>query len=124
MKLMHELAVCQDIISQVEAIALSHQAHSVEVINLQIGPLSGVEIPLLESAFSIARAGTVAEHALLNVEAIPIRVKCNSCNTESEVTQNKLLCKQCGNWQTQLISGDEMLLRQIELETGDKPVKH
>ena len=121
---MHELAVCQDIISQVEAIALSHHAYSVEVINLQIGPLSGVEIPLLESAFSIARAGTVAENALLNIEAIPIRVKCNACNTESEVTQNKLLCKQCGNWQTQLISGDEMLLRQIELEAGDEPVKH
>ena len=121
---MHELAVCQDIISQVEAIALSHHAQSVEVINLQIGPLSGVEIPLLESAFSIARAGTVAENALLNIEALPIRVKCNICNTESEVTQNKLLCKQCGNWQTQLISGDEMLLRQIELETADNITQH
>ena len=121
---MHELAVCQDIISQVESIALTHHALSVEVINLQIGPLSGVEIPLLESAFSIARAGTVAEHALLKIEAIPVRVKCNSCNTESEVSLNKLICKQCGNWQTQLISGDEMLLREIELETADKRLKH
>lgn len=112
---MHELTVCQDIISQVETIAVSHHALSVEVINLQIGPLSGVEIGLLESAFSIARAGTMAEHAQLKVEAIPIRVKCNSCQAESEVSLNKLVCKQCGNWQTQLISGDEMLLRQVEL---------
>jgi len=105
---MHELAICQDIISQVESIASTHHASSVEVINLQIGPLSGVEIPLLESAFSIARAGTIAHNAQLNIEAIPIRVKCKRCNTESEVKSNKLVCKQCGNWQTQLISGDEM----------------
>lgn len=121
---MHELTVCQDIISQVESIALTHNAISVEVINLQIGPLSGVEIPLLESAFSIARAGTVAENALLNIEAIPIRVKCKSCNTESEVPQSRLVCKQCGNWQTQLISGDEMLLRQIELESAESSTHH
>lgn len=121
---MHELAVCQDIISQLESIALTHHAHSVEAINLQIGPLSGVEIPLLESAFSIARAGTVAENSRLNIEAIPIRVKCNRCNMESEVKQNRLVCKQCGNWQTKLISGDEMLLRQVELETGDTSTQH
>lgn len=121
---MHELAVCQDIISQVESIALSHQALSVEVINLQIGPLSGVEINLLESAFSIARAGTLAEHARLSIEAIPIRVKCNHCQAESEVSPNKLVCKKCGHWQTRLISGDEMLLRQIELETPDNTTRH
>lgn len=121
---MHELAVCQDIIAQVEAIALNNNAMSVAVINLQIGPLSGVEIPLLTSAFSIARSGTVAEHAELRVEALPIRIKCNDCHTESVVAQNKLVCKQCGNWKTQLISGDEMLLRQVELETADKLTQH
>ena len=114
---MHELAVCQDIIAQVEAIALQHQANAVDSIALQIGPLSGVEIPLLKSAFSIACAGTVAEKATLNIEAIPIRVKCKACNTESTVSPNKLICKQCGHWQTELISGDEMLLRELELNT-------
>lgn len=116
---MHELAICQDIISQLESIAHEHHAQSVDVIALQIGPLSGVEIPLLESAFSIASAGTIAEKARLKVEAIPIRIKCLSCNAESEATQNRLLCKQCGDWQTQLISGDEMILRQVELDTGE-----
>mgnify|MGYP002632715910 CR=1 FL=1 len=121
---MHELAICQDIIAQVEAIALNNNALSVAVINLQIGPLSGVEISLLTAAFSIACSGTLAEQAELKIEALPIRVKCNVCQSESVVAQNKLVCKQCGNWQTQLISGDEMLLRQVELETADKSRQH
>lgn len=121
---MHELAVCQDIIAQVESIALTHHARSVEVINLQIGPLSGVEIPLLTAAFSIARSGTVAEQAELRIEALPIVVKCSNCHTESEASPNKLVCKHCGNWKTQLISGDEMLLRQIELDTSESMTQH
>lgn len=115
---MHELAVCQDIISQVATIARDNHAIAVDVIALQIGPLSGIEIPLLASAFTIASAGTVAEEAELKIEAMPIRVRCHACHTESVVNQNRLLCKQCGDWQTQLISGDEMILRQIELKTG------
>ena len=114
---MHELAVCQDIIAQVEQIAVQHQAKSVHQILLDIGPLSGVEAPLLEAAFPIASAGSVAENAELKIDIAPIVVSCRSCNAKSEATANDLTCKQCGNWQTDLVSGDEMILKRIELDT-------
>jgi hydrogenase nickel incorporation protein HypA/HybF len=114
---MHELAVCQDIIAQVEKIAQQHNALAIFRITLDIGPLSGVEPALLQAAFPIACAGTVAENALLEITEIPVTVECNSCRKTSTVSTSDLTCQHCGNWQTRLVSGDEMLLKRIEMDT-------
>ena len=114
---MHELSVCQSIISQANQIARQHKAKSISRIIVQIGPLSGVEAHLLEHAFPIASMGTMAQNAILETQILAIRIRCNICNNENEAISNKLLCKACGAWQTTLISGDEMLLKSVELET-------
>ena len=114
---MHELSVCQSIVDQVSLIAAEHQSCFVEKIYLQIGPLSGVEPDLLQSAFPIACANTAAAKAELVINTLPIRVRCKSCNAESEVSANRLVCSACGDWQTTLISGNEMLLERVELQT-------
>ena len=113
---MHELAICQSLMDQVEDIARQRNAQSVTSIVIGMGPLAGVEIQLLKNAYPIASSGTVAENAELVVEYLPVRVKCNQCGTESDALPNKLLCKQCGDWRTTLISGDEMMLMSVELE--------
>lgn len=115
---MHELSVCQGLLSQVEAIAREHAADKVTAITLQIGPLSGVEPALLQQAFTLARAGGVAAEAALVIEALPVRVSCENCGRESEAAPNRLLCGHCGDYHTRLLSGDEMLLMRVEL---DKP---
>jgi hydrogenase nickel incorporation protein HypA/HybF len=113
---MHELAICQSLLDQVEAIGRREQAASITSITLRIGPLSGVEPELLGDAFPIAAAGTIAEGALLLIENLPVRVRCTICNAKSDATPNRLLCASCGDFRTQLISGDELLLASLELE--------
>ena len=113
---MHELAICQSLMDQVESIAAERNAHSVTSIVIAMGPLSGVEAELLKNAYPIASAGTVAESAELVIEYLPIRVKCSQCGSESDALPNKLICKQCGDWRTTLLSGDEMMLMSVELE--------
>lgn len=113
---MHELAICQSLLTQVENIALERNAHSVTMIIIGMGPLSGVEAQLLKNAYPIASAGTVAENAELIIEDLPIRVKCNQCGSETDALPNKLVCKKCGDWHTTLISGDELMLMSVELE--------
>lgn len=115
MKPMHEFAVCRDMLQQIATIAADEQAAAVEVITVRIGPLSGIEPHLLSQAFPLAAAGTVAEHAELIIEALPIKVKCQLCGAETEATANRLICGQCGDYHTQLLSGDEMLLASLEL---------
>jgi hydrogenase nickel incorporation protein HypA/HybF len=118
---MHELAVCQGLISQVSRIAAEHDARAVARIVVRIGPLSGVEAPLLQQAYTLARAGTVAEDAELVTEALPVRVRCEQCGAETDATVNRLVCGSCGDWHTRLLSGDEMILASVELLTAWQP---
>ena len=73
---MHELAVCQALLQQVEQIA-AQRAAQVLSITLQVGPLAGVEPALLEHAFPIASAGTRAAGARLVFDMQPVRVRCS-----------------------------------------------
>jgi hydrogenase nickel incorporation protein HypA/HybF len=116
---MHELSLCQDLIDQVTELARKHSAKSVACVRVQIGQLAGVEPLLLESAFTIARAGTVAEQAEMITEVVAPRVLCNACGTESEVTPSSLLCLACGGNDTRLIRGDELILARVELVVDD-----
>jgi len=100
---------------QVENIALGEQADHVTAIHLGIGALSGVEPRLLEQAFSIARAGTIAADAELIIKSMPVQVSCSQCGRQSEVLPNRLLCGHCGDWRTSLVSGDELQLQHVEL---------
>ena len=118
---MHELALCQALMSQIETIARVHHATRVTAITLGMGPLSGVEAQLLKNAYPIASSGTLAEGAELMIEATPIRVRCSSCGADSDALINRLVCGRCGDWRTQLISGDELLLVSVELDKTRSP---
>lgn len=114
---MHELAVCQGMLDQVTRIAAEHNAVGVSQIRLRIGPLSGVEPGLLQQAFPLASAGTLAATAELAIETAAIRVRCETCGEETEAAPNRLVCGSCGDWHTRVVSGDEMLLMSVELTT-------
>jgi hydrogenase nickel incorporation protein HypA/HybF len=121
---MHELSVCLSLLEQVQAIAAQHHATAVERILLRIGPLSGVEATLLANAYPLAAAGTIAEHAVLDIESMPVQVHCNDCGADSQAEPNRLLCADCGSWRTRLVSGDEMLLANLELTVPETDLSH
>jgi len=118
---MHELSVCQALMTQIEQVAQQHQAIEVPQLIVQIGVLSGIEPELLQQAFTIARtASPMTQQSVLVIELLPIRVHCSRCDRESIATANRLLCGHCGEWQTRLVSGDELLLKSVELITNEK----
>ena len=119
---MHELALCQALIDQVDRVARQKSARRVVSITVSVGPLSGAEPKLLEHAYAVAAAGTVAEHAVLYVETVPVTVRCRSCRAETVAAPNRLLCGACQGWQVDVIAGDEMLLQRVEIETADETV--
>lgn len=117
---MHELSVCQGLLREVRRVADAHHASEVTGIVVAVGSISGVESPLLERAFSVARAGTIAENATLEIEDMPVVVWCGSCAVETHVAPNALLCGRCGTWKVQLRSGNELLLKRVELVTAEQ----
>lgn len=115
---MHELAVAQALVEQVDAVIGQHQASCATAIRVRIGPLAGVVPELLATAFPLAAAGRRMEHAELEFTHAPIRVHCQTCGAETEAAMNRLLCGACGDWHTRILSGDELLLESVELETA------
>jgi hydrogenase nickel incorporation protein HypA/HybF len=110
----HELAISRSVLTMVADVARKHGG-VVQKVVLRIGPLSGIEPAALLRAYPIAASGTVAERSELVIEAANVVVRCSVCGTTSDATPNNLVCGACGNWQTELISGDEMLLVHVEL---------
>ena len=117
---MHELAICQALVEQIELVGKRQEGRVTRVL-VSIGPLSGVEGTLLTTAYPLACAGTRAEGSALICEETPVRIRCSSCRGETAASANRLVCGLCGDWRTELITGDELLLKSIEFAIGDKP---
>jgi hydrogenase nickel incorporation protein HypA/HybF len=114
---MHELSVCLSLLGQLESIARQHGADAITRVELEIGPLSGVEAELLRNAYPIAVAGTLAEHAELVIDEGELIVECTSCGARSPATPNRLVCEACNDYRTRVVSGADMLLKRVELKT-------
>lgn len=119
---MHELSVAQALVDEVGRLVASHGARRATRLRLRVGPLAGVVPALLATAFPLAAADGVAADAALEFSEAPIRVRCRVCGGESEAEPNNLRCRACGAWQTQVISGDEMILESLELSFEEDPI--
>ena len=104
------------LLEQVTALASERSASNVVRIELDIGPLSGIEAELLRNAYPIAAADTIAESAELIIHEVDIVVRCSECDAETMAVPNRLVCGACGNFRTKVVSGDEMILKRLELE--------
>ena len=111
---MHEYSIVVALVERVEAEAAARRALAVHRVNVRIGELSGVEPALLETAFMIARTGTICERAAIEIERIPACWACPECRRPLE-PGGRLQCAGCGT-PAALVSGDEILLGRIELE--------
>ena len=113
---MHELAIAQSIIEKVETAARAHASSCVKKIVLRIGAFTGIVGEALEFSFDVAKKGTLAADAELEIEIVPLRKKCSSCG---EVAGSKdepnFLCPQCLR-PVQILAGRELQIAYIELE--------
>lgn len=112
---MHELSVCQALLSQVAEIARERGADSVERITIELGPLCGVDPGLLLSAFAVMRLRGIAANAQLVIEPMGVTICCVECGAQTETGTNRLVCAACGGFRTRVVSGDELRLRQVKM---------
>ena len=114
---MHEYSVVQALYEKVAAEAAARHAKSVHAVRVRIGELSGIEIELLETAWNTFRVRTVCDAASIEVERVPAEWVCVSC-AAAVPKGGVLTCRRCGG-PARLAAGDEIVLRQIDMEVGD-----
>ena len=116
---MHETSLVRSLLRQVGELLVKHGGSCVETIRVEIGPLSGVERLLVESAFSQIVESTACRGADLVVEEIPLAAVCRECTAEFEVEQFRFLCPCCDSGRVRITGGDQFRLLDVTIETPD-----
>lgn len=114
---MHEYSIIESLVSRVEEEVRACGARGVQRVELDVGELAGVEVPLLVTAYLTFRERTVLEHADLAVHVVRARWQCRACAADI-APGGALRCAGCGA-PARLVEGDEILLRRIEMEVPD-----
>ncbi len=114
---MHEYSIVSSLMARVEAEATARRALAVHRLRVRIGEMSGVEMPLLESAFLTFRERSICAGAELEIVPVAARWSCPACDT-SPAPGGPLRCSGCGG-PLRLAAGDEIVLERIEMEVPD-----
>ena len=110
---MHEMSITQGIIEICEKYAGGRRVLSLDV---EIGELSNVVPEAVEFCFEACSAGTLLEGAHMNIIRVPGRGHCQDCGADTILPSLFGACQGCGSYQVSIISGEEMRVREIEVE--------
>jgi hydrogenase nickel incorporation protein HypA/HybF len=113
---MHEMALCESVLQIVESTARRHGAVRVKAVRLEIGRLSHVEPDALRFAFDVVTRHSLAHGARLEIEDVPGAAWCMRCAAPVTLAQRGDACPACGSYQLQVTGGDEMRVKDIEID--------
>jgi hydrogenase nickel incorporation protein HypA/HybF len=109
----HEYSLVRAMVDRVEQEARARSAIAISRLAVSIGAMSGVEPELFASAFTLCREGILAG-AALEIRRSPAVWACPRCDAAIPVG-GVLRCPAC-DAPAKLVTGDEILLEQIEME--------
>ena len=113
---MHEFGIAQTIFAEVCNETKKRNISSVKSIILEVGKIAAIVPDALEFSFETITKGTFLESTNLIIKEIPFKAKCEQCGDIFEVEDFNLLCPECGNRQCELVSGDELVIKRLEVE--------
>ncbi len=113
---MHELSITQNILE----IALRHAgqagAQEIKQINILIGKFSSYVDDSIQFYWQIIAKGTIAEHAVLHFERVPVEFTCQDCGMKYEPQEETFACPGCLSPRVRLTRGEELRVESIEVE--------
>jgi hydrogenase nickel incorporation protein HypA/HybF len=119
---MHELSIAQNILEIIKQNIPANELSNVECIRVKIGEMSGVVPESLEFCFQAITSDNNLNRAVLDIEKIPFVIKCNACNKTSTNDIGIRICRDCGSSDTEIVSGIEMQVVEVELKTESEEV--
>lgn len=113
---MHEMSLCEGILQVLEDQAKAQQFSRVKAVWLEIGALAGVEPSAMTFSFDVVCRDTLAEGSRLEIIHLPATAWCMQCADNVEVQERHLPCPRCGSYQLHVTGGDEMRIKELEVE--------
>ena len=113
---MHELSIVLSIIDEIAEQSQARSHGDVEVVHLKVGVFSGVDREALLFAWQLACEGTPLEQSRLEIEAIPLIIHCESCNSDrTPPSLYQLCCPDCFTPAQSIVTGKELEVVALEV---------
>lgn len=109
---MHELAVCEAIADTVTGRA---GGRTVRSVRLQIGHFRQIVPDTLQFYWEMHTGRSDLAGCDLEVDYIPVEIRCRDCAHTTTLTDPILLCGRCDGADVEMIRGEEFLIESIEL---------
>ena len=113
---MHEMSVVSSIMNIALKTAEENNLSVINRIKIKVGKQHHLAPELMKYAFDFLKKETIAASAVLEVEKVPISLKCRTCSNDFTVEDSTYMCPECGSIQWDMISGRELLIENIEGE--------
>lgn len=114
---MHEISLVRNIFATLESEFSVAELQNLTAIDLRVGLLSNVEPALMQNAFTaVTSAEEKFQAAKLNVEIVPIKIYCESCDKHSLINNYKFACANCGTPNNNVVQGTELLIHRVHFK--------
>lgn len=113
---MHELAVTEEILSLALSYAEKNDANKVTRICLKVGEMTQIVDDCIKFYFDAISRETIASGAQIDIEKLPLKAKCSSCDVIYQVENLDFSCPLCSIVNSDVVSGKELCLESIEIE--------
>ncbi|NIA02633.1 MAG: hydrogenase maturation nickel metallochaperone HypA [Planctomycetia bacterium] len=113
---MHEMSLCEGVLQVLETESRTQGFSKVKTVWLEIGDLSSVEPEAMLFSFDVVTRNSLADGAALKIITIPGTAWCMQCSQSVVVKQRFDECPDCGSYQLQVTGGDEMKIKELEVE--------
>ncbi len=110
---MHEFTIISNIFTILNEIAEENSLLRINRVNLKIGKLRQISPEAFKQLFELVAKETKAENAILNMEIIPVKMKCKNCGNIFLV-DNVFRCAKCDDFRLETIEGDEIIIESVE----------
>ncbi|WP_027216432.1 hydrogenase maturation nickel metallochaperone HypA [Butyrivibrio fibrisolvens] len=111
---MHEMSYIMRLAKMAIDTATNNNAKSVESVSIQVGEMTGLIPEYLKRYYPKAVQGTILEGSMLQIEYLPVLVRCRNCNCEYHPDRNnEYLCPSCRGSGSDLLNGREFLIKNI-----------
>ena len=112
---MHELSIVMGILKIAENETAKAGAKAVEMIELEIGTLAGIEFDALDFVWPAAVKDTVLEKAVKKIDIIHAKGKCMECDSVFPLDHMYDPCPKCNNYLKGILQGKELRVKSLEV---------
>lgn len=116
---MHELPIVKSIFDLCVKHAAANNVKKIITVNLKVGEVSDLQDEWIQRYFDFLSKGTIVEGARLNIERVPLVVRCKACSESFSVNirdrQKKVECPKCRGTEFAYVSGREYTVDSMEV---------